>query len=256
MSLTNEDNTLKLMKGTPVLIDDICAVYSPTIGEIVELGYSNFLEYISIITSSIPSAKKIKDKELIKVLEGLTDFQYLIFLQFSDPVINSKAKEAFRFFLHDNVTFSLSPAQIIIGPLEEKHIMTEEVFYRFRKLVKQIAFMEHGEEEIIIYADDSRRVKSLKRKMIEGREARRIAKAKKAAKEKTSLNFSDLVGSITINHCGLNILSVWDVTYYGIQDQLERMGWRDQLDTNTKAALAGAKIDKKDLKHWIRSMTE
>ena len=49
--------------------------------------------------------------------------------------------------------------------------------------------------------------------------------------------------------------NIYDITYYAFQDQLKRMGWRDQYDINSRAAMAGAKIDKKQLKHWMRSIT-
>jgi hypothetical protein len=59
------------------------------------------------------------------------------------------------------------------------------------------------------------------------REKVRKAKAKKAAQEKSDMKFSDLIGSMTINDCGLNMVNIWDITYYAFHDQLKRMGWRD-----------------------------
>ncbi len=97
-------------------------------------------------------------------------------------------------------------------------------------------------------------MKAFKMKMRENREKVRRAKAKQAAREKSDLKMSDLIGSITINNCGLNMVNIWDITYYAFHDQLKRMGWRDQFDINNRAALAGAKIKKKDLKHWMRSI--
>jgi len=41
MNLTDSD-TLKFLKGTPVLFEDICAVYPVTLGEIVDEGYDRF----------------------------------------------------------------------------------------------------------------------------------------------------------------------------------------------------------------------
>ena len=32
------------------------------------------------------------------------------------------------------------------------------------------------------------------------------------------------------------------------------MGWREEYNTNSRAALAGAKIKKEQLKYWIRSI--
>ena len=53
------------------------------------------------------------------------------------------------------------------------------------------------------------------------------AKAKQAAYDKSELKLSDLIGSMAINNCGLNIINIWDMTYYAFHDQLKRMGWRD-----------------------------
>jgi hypothetical protein len=59
------------------------------------------------------------------------------------------------------------------------------------------------------------------------REKVRKAKAKKAAQEKSDMKMSDLIGSMTLNDCGLNMTNIWDITYYAFHDQLKLMGWRD-----------------------------
>ena len=83
---------------------------------------------------------------------------------------------------------------------------------------------------------------------------------KKLKKAKTKDNdsnveFSDLIGSLTLNNCGLNMETIWNITYYAFHDQLKRMGWRDQFNINNQMALAGAKVDKEKLKHWIKSIS-
>ena len=188
------------------------------------------------------------------MLEQLTDFQYILFTVTIDKEFNQLLKQAFHFFTHEGVNFSLDPAQIIIGPLEEKHILTEEKFYDLQTLIRRAYFIEQEGEEIIIHEDDDPAVKKLKMQMRANREKVRKAKAKQAAREKSDLRFSDLIGSITLNNCGLNMTNIWDVTYYALQDQLKRMGWRDQFNINNQAALAGAKIKKHQLKHWMRSI--
>jgi hypothetical protein len=50
------------------------------------------------------------------------------------------------------------------------------------------------------------------------REKVRRAKAAKAAREKSDMKLSDLIGSMTINDCGLNIHNIWDITYYAFHD--------------------------------------
>ena len=253
MNLTDNE-TLKFLKGSPVLLDDICAVYPATIGEIVDEGYDNFQRYLSILISEKPIPKASDDPELKQLLNSLTDFQYLLMMASIDVEANSLLKRAFYFFTHEEVIFSLDPAQIIVGPIEEKHLLTEEKFYDLQRLLRRMYFIEQEGEEIIIYPDDPPATKKIKMQMRQNREKVRKAKAKKAAQEKTDLKFSDLIASVTINDCGLNMDNIWNITYYAFHDQLKRMGWRDQFNINNRAALAGAKLKKSQLKHWMRSI--
>lgn len=251
MNLT-DDETLKFQKGSPVFLEDVCAIYPATLGEIVDIGYSNFSKYLGIVLVEKPD--KIDDSELKQLLEQLSDFQYLLLLSSLDMETNSLIKEAFKFFTHENITISVDPAQIIFGPLEEKHLLTEELFLDFQRIIKRMYFIEVEGDEIIINPNDSVAVKRMKKQMIENRKKLQKAKAKQAAAEKSDLKFSDLIGSITINECGLNMQNIWDITYYAFHDQLRRMGWRDQFDINNRAAMAGAKMNQSQLKHWMRSI--
>lgn len=253
MNLT-DDEILKFQRGSPVFIDDICAVYPAKLGEIVDIGYSKFQQYLSVLTATKPVNRKTQDSEVNKLLDQLTDFQYILMLATIDSEMHTLLKGAFSFFIHDQVFFSTEPAQIIVGPLAEKHILTEEKFYDLQKILKRMYFLEQEGEEIVINPDDTPQMIALKKKMLENREKVRRAKAKQAEKEKTDLKFSDLIGSITINNCGLNMDNIWNITYYAFHDQLKRMGWRDQFDINNRAALAGAKLKKNQLKHWMRSI--
>ena len=253
MNLTDDD-ILKFQRGSPIFLDDICAIYPAKMGEIVDEGYSNFQKYLSVLIAEKPVINKSDDGELKDLMEQLTDFQYLLMMTAVDPEINQTVKDAFRFFTHENIVFSLDPAQIIIGPIEEKHLLTEEKFYDLQRILKRMYFIEQEGEEIIISKDDPPTVRRLKEQMRRNREKVRKAKAKQAAQEGSDLKFSDLIGSITIDNCGLNMENVWNITYYAFHDQLKRMGWRDQFNINNQAALAGAKLKKNQLKHWMRSI--
>ena len=253
MNLTDDD-VLKFQRGTPIFIDDICAVYPARMGEIIDIGYSVFQKYLGILTAEKPLSKDSDDNEFKQLLSELTDFQYLLMMTQLDIEINETVKSAFRFFTHEEVIFSLEPAQIVIGPPEEKHLLTEEKFYDLQRLLKRMYFIEQEGEEIIISPNDPPAVRNLKEQMRRNREKLRRAKAKKAEREGTDLKFSDLIGSITIDNCGLNMENIWNITYYAFHDQLKRMGWRDQFNINNQAALAGAKLKKSQLKHWMRSI--
>ena len=252
MNLTDNE-ILKFQKGGPVFIEDICAVYSVTLGEIVDIGYDKFQQYLSILTADKPTDIK-GDKELKQLLESISDFQYMLLIASMDAQVNSLIKSAFFFFTKTNATFSLDPPQILMGPIDEMHVLDEQHFYDFQRVLRRMYFLEQEGEEIIIYDDDDPVTKKLKMQMRANREKVRRAKAAQAARDKTDLKMSDLIGSMTLNDCGLNMINIWDITYYAFHDQLKRMGWRDQFNINQKAALAGAKINKSQLKHWMRSI--
>ena len=254
MNLT-DDMTLKFQRGSPVFIDDICALYPATLGEIVDEGYTKFQQYLSLITSTKPIFSPDEDSEMKQMVSELTDFQYIILITALDPQMKDLLQKAFIFFTHETATFSLDPVKVIIGPAEENRILNEEKFYDLQRILRKMYFLDYDGEEIIINPDDDPAVIRLKLKMRENREKVRRAKAKKNNQEKSDLKFSDLIGSITINNCGLNMENIWNITYYAFHDQLKRMGWRDQFNINNSAALAGAKIKKEQLKHWMRSIT-
>ena len=96
MNLTDSD-VLKFMRGSPVFLDDVCAVYPAKLGEIVNLGYDKFQQYLGILTSGKPESKKKGDKEFNKILEQLTDFQYLLVICTMDAQMNSLVRGALQY---------------------------------------------------------------------------------------------------------------------------------------------------------------
>ena len=251
MTLT-DDFTLKCMKGSPVFLDDICAIYPRKLGDIVDIGYSTFLKYINLFNMEKPSLQEVKDNELSALLNKLDDFQYFLFMVNIDSESNQLAKNAFHFFTHEQVIFSLEQEEIIIGPPQEKHLMIAEDFYNFRKILRRMYFLDVSKDDIVIEEDDDPRVRAIKKKLLERKKKLKKAKTKD---NDSNVEFSDLIGSLTLNNCGLNMENIWNITYYAFHDQLKRMGWRDQFNINNQMALAGAKVDKEKLKHWIKSIS-
>lgn len=250
MSLINEDFTLKCLTGQPVLFEDICALYPATLRDISRIGYSKFQLYLSIWTMSKPVISE--GNEMKDFLMGLSDFQYLILMACTDKEVLQNAKEGFKFFTREDIIFSPKSEEIIVGPIEEKHIIKEEEFMLLQSCLKHMYFIDNGQEEIIINKDDDARVREIKRKLLERR--RKLAAAKAQQNGSSDIEFSDLISSLAVGNIGLNISNIWDITYYAFHDQLKRMEWREQFNINNRAALAGAKIDKEQLKHWIRSI--
>lgn len=247
MNLT-DGFVLKCLFGSPVFLDDICAIFPATIKEITDVGYENFLMYLNLALIEKPA--DIENSELNEAISGLSNFQYLILMAGMDPETNSKIREAFHFFTHDTISFSLEPPQIIVGPASEEHILNEEKYQEFRQIIRKMYFMD-TQPEIVEKESDNPLVARIKKQMKKNRE--RLSKAKKVQHEDNdSMAFSDLVASLAIAQCGLNIDNIKNITYYAFHDQLKRMGWRDKFNINNRAVLAGAKLKKSELQHWMR----
>ena len=88
MNLTDNE-VLKFMRGSPIILDDVCVIRSVKLGEIVDLGYDKFSEYLSTLTMEKPIMDTNADDETKELLESLTDFQYLLMLATMDVKINS-----------------------------------------------------------------------------------------------------------------------------------------------------------------------
>lgn len=251
---STDDKVLKFMCGLPVMYGDICLVKSPFLKDIAAEGLSKFYQYLSFMTIKKPI---MESEEIQKLLSPLSDFEYLVLLAQMEPENHKIISAAFQFFTGDKPIFLTQPTRIVLGDAAEKRVLTKDNFIGFSELVSLACAMRDPKEDIIEFLDsDTPRVRALKEKMLKGRRDRE--EAKKKAKSKTDekeLELSDLIASLTIGSNTYNMSNVWDLTYYAFQDQLKRMSWREEFDINTRASLAGAKLDKSKLSHWIKSMT-
>ena len=64
-------------------------------------------------------------------MDQLTDFQFILFMASIDLKMNQELKDGFRFFTHEDITISLDPPAIYVGPLEDDRVFTELLFYEF-----------------------------------------------------------------------------------------------------------------------------
>lgn len=242
------------MSGSPAIYNDICTVKSPFLRDIAAEGLDRFYQYLSFMTIRKPT---MENEEIQKLLSPLSDFEYLLLLTQMDEENYKLIRAAFQFFTDEQVTFITEPASIVFGPLNEKRILTKDSFPGFQDMVSLACAMRDPKEDTIQFLDsDTPRVRALKEKMLKGRRDREEAKRKAKKKSgESDLELSDLIASLAIGGSGYNMLNVWDMTYYAFQDQLKRMSWREEFDINTRASLAGAKLDKNKLSHWIKTMS-
>ena len=250
-----DNNCLRFLRGLPAIFKDICLVYSPTLGEIAATGLDKFYQYLSLIMIEKP---KTEEAGIAELLKKLSDFEYMVLISQIDSSQYQLIKSAFNFFTHEDVTLLMDPPSILFGDPNEKRMITKDQFIEFQQLVKQAcAAIDSNEQSIEFLDSDSEDTRRIKMQILQGRKDRAKAKANQAkTKDESDVKLSDLIASLCVGTNGaINMLNVWDLTYYAFQDQVKRMSWREEFDINTRAAMAGAKIKKDKLSHWIKSMT-
>lgn len=88
----------------------------------------------------------------------------------------------------------------------------------------------------------------------------KIAKARAKIKERLGripgdeddITFKDLVSVLTSKHPSLNLLNVWDLTYYQFNDQFKRMQLVDNYEISVRQIIAG--FENAKLKHYITKL--
>lgn len=255
MNLTDNE-ILKAMYGQPIIFNDLCLIYPPKLGEIAAIGVDNFYQYMSLLTIQKPD---LDDNEVAHIVQDLNDFEFLVLLSQMDANQEDTIKKAFSFFTHENqITILAEPPSVLFGDAKENNIINCDNFEEFSATINFVCAnfnKEDTDDDMKILPTDSPQMIAYKKKILDGRKKRRRRK-KAGNSENSNLAFSDLIASLCIGSNGsLNMLNIWDLTYYSFQDQLKRMSWREEFDINTRAAMAGAKIDKSKLTHWIKTMT-
>lgn len=111
---------------------------------------------------------------------------------------------------------------------------------------------QHWLEPVKAQADktESAKAQEILNKLARGRQQVNNLKSSSGGEDSTTL--ADIIGSMAVAIPGLNMLNIWDLTYYAFQDQFQRYQQKDMHDTNLRSALAGAKVPKDKLKSWIR----
>lgn len=241
MSSTNID-TLQLFYGKPLLFQDVCLIYSPTLGEIAQIGAQTFYNYISLLT--------ISKKELEKENSEISEIMYLIATSLLNQDFFQLIQQAFLFFIKEKITMIPEIACIQIGELEEQRLLTAENFSEFQTYIKAVCALgkQEGKE-----TSDNAYVRSIQEKI---RKGQAIVASLKAEKDNDDPELVDLISAFLANSTEVNIENIWNMCYYTFQTQFRRMQMIEEYDLNIRSALAGAKIPKEKMKHWIRKIQD
>lgn len=225
------------------------SVYPPTLND--SLNNPNFTQWEGLFTTS---QEELEDSihEHNPSYDGPipTPWLFLLGSAYEDKELENTIREAFRFFLHEEITILYENQVIVLGNLEEElvkvnnaeelRIIDEEEFFNLQNTVRTslgIAPVEKPDP------DESPRVKRMKAKA----RLRDRIKAKKGM----GLSLGDSLVSICCMGIGLTPLNIGEISYAALGKIIDRYQRKEAYETDVKSILAGADAKKIHPKYWI-----
>lgn len=225
------------------------SVYPPTLND--SLNNPNFTQWEGLFTTS---QEELEDSihEHNPSYDGPipTPWLFLLGSAYEDKEFENTIREAFRFFLHEEITILYENQVIVLGNLEEEltkvsnaeelRIIDEEEFFNLQNTVRTslgIAPVEKPDP------DESPRIKRMKAKA----RLRDRVKAKKGM----GLSLGDSLVSICCMGIGLTPLNIGEISYAALGKIIDRYQRKEAYETDIKSILAGADAKKIHPKYWI-----
>lgn len=225
------------------------SVYPPTLND--SLNNPNFTQWEGLFTTS---QEELEDSihEQNPSYDGPipTPWLFLLGSAYEDKEFENTIREAFRFFLHEEITILYENQVIVLGNLEEEltkvssaeelRIIDEEEFFNLQNTVRTslgIAPVEKPDP------DESPRIKRMKAKA----RLRDRVKAKKGM----GLSLGDSLVSICCMGIGLTPLNIGEISYAALGKIIDRYQKKEAYETDIQSILAGADAKKIHPKYWI-----
>lgn len=225
------------------------SVYPPTLND--SLNNPNFTQWEGLFTTS---QEELEDSihEHNPSYDGPipTPWLFLLGSAYEDKEFENTMREAFRFFLHEEITILYENQVIVLGDLEEEltkvdsaeelRIIDEEEFFNLQNTVRTslgIAPVEKPDP------DESPRIKRMKAKA----RLRDRVKAKKGM----GLSLGDSLVSICCMGIGLTPLNIGEISYAALGKIIDRYQKKEAYETDIQSILAGADAKKIHPKYWI-----
>ena len=179
-----------------------------------------------------------------------TPWIFILGSALEDKEFETTVREAFQFFLHEDITILYDNQVIVLGDLEselmnvtsaeELRIIDEEEFFELQNTVRISLGMNPVEKPD---PDESPRVKRMKAKA----RLRDRIKAKKGM----GLSLGDSLVSICCMGIGLTPLNIGEISYAALGKIIDRYQRKEAYETDVKSILAGADAKKIHPKYWI-----
>ena len=243
--------------GEPSLFKRGIYIYPPTVRDVItNLNFNNFCKVLTY------SQEEIEDEflEAKKPMEVYpTPMEFMLNNCYHFPEYKKICENAFKFFIHQDVTFVYESKMIIVGALEETIaniqslddlvIIKEEEFFGFQNAIRECINKKSVEPP---NPDEHPKIKAMKRKA----RYRDKVKAKQAAKSKDRASFFTILVSICCMGLGITPLNIGEMSYVAFESVLKKYQEKEKYQLDIDSLLAGADSKKVKPQYWIKNFEE
>lgn len=234
--------------GLPTDFNQKFLIYPPKIKEIV--SNKKFYQYRQILTFS---QEELDDEYVKKNIIAPTPYEFLLGNSFHSEEFEQIAKEAFFFFIKQEVTFLYEEKLILIGKLEEELkrvksfkglvFLTEDEFFDFQNNIR----MSLGEKAVEPpNPDEHPKIRQMKAK------ARYRDKIK--AKQNGGVNLLTSLASICCMGIGITPLNIGEISLASMNTLVSTYQNKEKYETDIGSIHAGADPKKINPKYWIKNL--
>lgn len=239
--------------GAPLNFKGICRIYPPKVKDIIENDYFSIYKKIFIISQEeIEDEYAEKDKDFKDLLNP---FEYILNNAYNDKGFEFVLREAFKFFIHEEVNFIYEKKIVIIGDLkeslkniqsiEELRMLREEDYFDFQNMIRASL----GEKQISPYnPNEHPKIKRMKAK------ARLRDRIK--AKQGNGLTLVSTLCSICCMNFGINPLNIGELTYAALHPLIRFYQEKEKYELDVNSLLAGADSKKIKPKYWVKNIED
>jgi hypothetical protein len=243
----------KVFLKFPLNFKNKCKIYPPSINEVIK--DERFSLYRKLLTISQEEIEDEFNEKELDMNDLLTPFEYLLNNVYNHKEIRAIACEAFKFFIHEDVTFLCEHKKIVIGKLEEVIsnvssiddliIIEEEEYFEFQNLLREAL----GEQKIS--PPDPNENPKIKKMKAKARYRDRIK-----AQSGVGLKLSSSLVSICCMNFGLNPLNIGELSYAAIHPLIRYYQEKEKYQLDIDSLLAGADSKKIKPKYWVRNIED
>ena len=239
--------------GKPLNFQNKFNIYPPTVEDVLTNPlYNQFVKVLTITQEDIQD--ELTKKEQTQNVP--TPFEFLLINCFHSKQFAEITKRAFRFFIHEDISFFYEDKMLVIGlektvqnitSLEDLITLKEEDYFDFQNAIRASIGEKGVKPPEIPDPNEDPRIAKIKAK---ARERDRI-KARQGSKNGISLSTS--LTAICCMGIGFTPLNIGEMSYAAISPIMTMMQDKEKYDVDIRSLLAGADSKKIKPKYWIRN---